>query len=172
MTPLERLKALAAAKKGGTPNAVAKLPEQVSQPEEVSGVREAEVEQAVQVPEVSSVSESKALVAPADLPDTSAATEIVATQKEPSRTEDHPLLMELAELEAALTERLPSFRSVLRDIHSKLRNDPAIVTILSDEDIGLIVSGMMVHANQDVVAPKAVKAAKATKKIPLSADDL
>lgn len=86
---------------------------------------------------------------------------------------DHPLVMELAELEQQLNQKVPDFRLTLRNIHQKLRNDPELVTALSEEEIGLIVSGLATHANAAIVAPKAVRAAKATaKKTPINADDL
>ena len=85
---------------------------------------------------------------------------------------EHPLVMQLAELEAALTSRLPEFRTILRDIHSKLRQDPAMVTALSEEQVGCIVQGLITHANIDVITPKAIKASKKASKAPVSADDL
>lgn len=86
---------------------------------------------------------------------------------------DHPLKMQLAELEQALTEKLPEFRTILRDIHSKLRQDPAIVTAMSEEEVALVVSGLVAHANLEVIAPNAIKAAKkATRGVKIEAGDL
>lgn len=89
-----------------------------------------------------------------------------------SEGHDHPLKMALAELEQALTEKLPEFRTILRDIHSKLRQDPEVVTALSEDEIAVIVSGLVHHANVEIVAPKAIKAAKKAAKTPVSASDL
>ena len=84
----------------------------------------------------------------------------------------HPLVMELAELEDALNKNIPDFRLQLRNIHTKLRQDPAIVTAMTDEEIGIVVKGLITHANAEIVAPKAVKAAKSAAKKIVSADDL
>lgn len=88
---------------------------------------------------------------------------------------DHPIKMQLAELEQALNEKLPGFKTILRDIHAKLRQDPAIVTLLSDEEIGGILAGLKHHAQVEIIAPKAAKAKKASAKAiaaNMSADDL
>lgn len=88
---------------------------------------------------------------------------------------DHPIKMQLAELEAALNDKQPGFKTILRDIHTKLRQDPAIVTLLTDEEIGGILAGLKHHAQVDVIAPKAAKTAKKETKAKIanmSADDL
>lgn len=85
---------------------------------------------------------------------------------------DHPIKMKLAELEAALLQKLPEFKTILRDIHAKLRQDPAIVTALSPEEVNIVVSGLMHHAQVEVLAPRAVKSAKKAAKGPISAGDL
>lgn len=85
---------------------------------------------------------------------------------------DNPLMMQLAELEDALLKKLPEFRTILRDIHTKLRQDPEVVTILTEDEVSLIVSGLVTHANVDIIAPRTVKAAKKAAKTPISAGDL
>lgn len=89
-----------------------------------------------------------------------------------SEKKNHPLLMEMAELEQALNDRVPGFANILREIHMKLKKDPATVTLLTDEEIGLIVSGLERHTNVTIVAPAAVKSAKKAAKVPVSALDL
>lgn len=166
MTPLEKLKALAAAKKA-------------AQTEEVKKDETSTVESVVSSDNeepASSVSDQ--------------ATETPSNEAEPASNvceqdgaelpgaatsglgDDHPLKMKLAELEQALTEKLPEFRTILRDIHSKLRQDPECVTAMSEDEIGVIVSGLVHHANVEVIAPKAVKSAKKAAKTPISASDL
>lgn len=90
----------------------------------------------------------------------------------PSLADDHPIIMKLAELEQALLESLPDFRTILRDIHAKLRQDPMIVTAMSPEQVGVVVRGLMHHAQVEVLAPKAVKASKKAAKTPINAGDL
>ena len=85
----------------------------------------------------------------------------------------HPIAMEMAEIEAALNERVPGFVSILSTIHKKLRADPNIVTLLDDEEIGVIVAGLEKHTNVTIVAPSAIKAAKSkARREPVSAGDL
>lgn len=85
----------------------------------------------------------------------------------------HPIAMEMAELEAALDAEVPGFVSILSQIHKKLRADPDVVTLLDDEEIGVIVAGLEKHTNVTIVAPSAIKAAKSkAKKEPVTAMDL
>lgn len=67
---------------------------------------------------------------------------------------------QLAELEAALKQNIPSFPTILRDIHTKLRQDPEVVTLMSDAEIKLVLQGLQKHAQIEVVAPAAAKQAK------------
>lgn len=102
----------------------------------------------------------------------SAGTESANAGAGTSEKKNHPLLMEMAELEQALNDRVPGFANILREIHMKLKKDPATVTLLTDEEIGLIVSGLERHTNVTIVAPAAVKSAKKLAKAPVSALDL
>ena len=168
MTPLEKLKAIAAAKKAA----------QASQPEEKKD------ETATVESVVSPNNEEPTLGIPdqveeARCDETEPALSVCesddASLPDEPRTgldDDHPLKMQLASLEQALLEKLPEFRTILRDIHSKLRQDPDTVTAMSEEEIGILVDGLIHHANVEVIAPKAVKAAKKASKTPVSADDL
>lgn len=91
-------------------------------------------------------------------------------------TSNHPLAMEFAELEAALLSNQPEFKTILRQIHRHLGQEPELVTQMTEEEIRVIVSGMIVFANAEIVAPAAAKTAKAkiaaAKKQVISADDL
>lgn len=83
----------------------------------------------------------------------------------------HPIAMEMAELESALNQQVPGFHTILRDIHIKLREDPNTVTLLSEDEIALIVKGLERHANVTLTA-KAAKPTARAKKTPISATDL
>lgn len=48
----------------------------------------------------------------------------------------------LAALESALLANHPTMSMLLRDIHSKLMMDKAVVTLMSEEEIQLVVSGL------------------------------
>ncbi|QHJ81151.1 MAG: hypothetical protein [Bacteriophage sp.] len=88
----------------------------------------------------------------------------------------HPLAMAFAELEAGLLARDPEFKTKLRDIHRHLGREPELVTQMTEAEIALIVTGMVVFANAEIVEPAAKKAqksaVKAASKVVISADDL
>lgn len=89
---------------------------------------------------------------------------------------NHPLSMQFLELEQALDSTDPSFKTKLRDIHRHLGTDPDLVTQMTEAEIALVVKGLVVFANAEIVEPakaKSVKAATAAaKKKVISADDL
>lgn len=88
----------------------------------------------------------------------------------------HPLAMQFAELEQALDSTDPAFKTKLRDIHRHLGQDPDLVTQMTEAEIALVVKGLVIFANAEIVEPakaKTVKAATAAaKKKVISADDL
>lgn len=91
-------------------------------------------------------------------------------------TSDHPLAMQFAELEQALNAKDPQFPTILRQIHRHLGQDAALVTQMTEEEIQLIVTGMVVYAQAEIVEPAKAKTAKAAvakaKKAVITADDL
>lgn len=86
----------------------------------------------------------------------------------------HPLAMQFAELEAALLTADPTFKTTLRDVHRHLGKDPELVTLMTEEEVAMIVKGLVVFANAEVVEPAKAKAVKAASKAlkNISADDL
>lgn len=83
------------------------------------------------------------------------------------------VLGRIEELKTALDDSLPNMPNILQDIHKSLRDDPEIVTLLSEEEISVIVKGLEKHEDTVIVAKSAKKKTggrKATKKI--TADDL
>lgn len=91
-------------------------------------------------------------------------------------TSDHPLAMQFAELEQALLAQQPEFKTILRQIHRHLGQEPELVTQMTEQEIQMIVSGLVIFANAEIVAPAIAKTAKAAIKAakakPISADDL
>lgn len=70
--------------------------------------------------------------------------------------------MKIAELQDALLNAHPTMPLLLRDIHKKLQADPATVTLLSEEDIAIIVSGLKKQTNVELAnASKSSSTAKA-----------
>lgn len=55
---------------------------------------------------------------------------------------DDSLKMAIAELETALTSATPNMPTLLRQIHTALKQQPGQVTLLSEEDILTIVKGL------------------------------
>jgi predicted transcriptional regulator len=50
--------------------------------------------------------------------------------------------MQIAELEQALLSSHPSLPTLLQQIHRAIKQDPDAVTLLSEEEIGVIVNGL------------------------------
>lgn len=57
----------------------------------------------------------------------------------------------LTALEAALLNAHPTLPSLLKQIHTQLKNDPAIVTILTEEQIAVIVNGLKKQTQVELV---------------------
>lgn len=60
----------------------------------------------------------------------------------------------ITSLKAALDEQLPGMKTMLADIHRHLREEPDVVTALSEEEISTIVLGLKQHANIEITATK------------------
>lgn len=52
------------------------------------------------------------------------------------------IAMKIAELRESILSAHPRMPTLLREIHTVLKSDPDNVTLLSEEDIGIIVSGL------------------------------
>lgn len=107
----------------------------------------------------------------------SPATELpVSGQVSKAVSSDHPLAMKFAELEETLLARDPQFKVILRDIHRHLGQDAELVTQMSEEEIAMVVTGLVLFANTEIVevakAKTAKKAVAEAKKKVISADDL
>lgn len=76
--------------------------------------------------------------------------------------------MAMAELESAMESSIPDYKNKLRDIHSMLLADPETVTLMTDEQIGLVVRGLIQFSGEELVAAEAKK----SKSSKLKADDL
>ncbi len=65
----------------------------------------------------------------------------------------------VADLQSKLLTAHPMIPVLLRTIHTQLLSDPEIVTLLSEEDIGVIVNGLKGQTNTEI-ATTLVKGAK------------
>jgi hypothetical protein len=71
----------------------------------------------------------------------------------------------VASLQTALLKANPRMPVLLREIHTQLKSDEELVTILSDEEVGIIVTGLQRQTNAVILATVAKKGTgKALKK--------
>jgi len=123
-------------------------------------------------PIASTLTNSSAMAATQSL----VANAAVATSAEPvvnsapTKIDTYVLNEAIAQLNNALLTSHPSMPVLLRTIHKQLRDDPELVTILSEEELGIIVNSLKKQTNTEIVA-SVVKGSKATgKKKPLTLD--
>ena len=83
------------------------------------------------------------------------------------------VLGRIADLRDALDQTLPNMPVILQEIHSSLREDPEIVTLLSEDEIATIVKGLEQYEDT-VIVERATKKTSGRKKAvsKLTADDL
>lgn len=107
--------------------------------------------------------------------ESSISTELVS-QSSPVNSSSHPLAEQFLELETALIGKLPEFKTILRQIHRHLGQEPELVTQMTEKEIQMVVQGLIVFANAEIVEPAKTKTDKAkiaaAKKVPISVDDL
>ena len=63
----------------------------------------------------------------------------------------------LFKMEECLNDRIPGLPTLLRTIHTQLKKDPEVVTLLSDEECNILVEGLKEHTKIELAA-KAIKA--------------
>lgn len=74
-------------------------------------------------------------------------------------------------LQQRILEQHPEMPVLLRKIHTVLKQDPEVVTLLEDEEIGTIISGLKIQTNTVIATSIATKkSGKSSAKITL--DDL
>jgi hypothetical protein len=60
--------------------------------------------------------------------------------------------MQIAELEQAMLAAHPRMPLLLKDIHTALKSDPANVTLLTEDEIGIIVAGLKKQTATEITA--------------------
>jgi hypothetical protein len=79
---------------------------------------------------------------------------------------------QLLKLQEAIHTSHPTMPVLLRQIHTVLREDPETVTILTEEEIGIIVTGLKKQTGTEITTAM-VKGTKTTKTLKkMSVDDL
>lgn len=80
--------------------------------------------------------------------------------------------MKIAELQSQILSSHPQMPTLLRDIHQTLKADPETVTLLTDVEVGTIITALQKYTGNFITAKAATaKSPKAALKN-LSADDL
>ena len=112
----------------------------------------------------------------AEIPVETPGTELDSFVSKSGTSSDHPLAMQFAELEQLLLARDPEFKVILRQVHRHLGQDAELVTQMTEEEISLVVTGLVLFANTEIVevakAKSVKKAVAEAKKKVISADDL
>lgn len=60
------------------------------------------------------------------------------------------LQFKISELQNAILTMHPTLPILLRDINRILKEDPAVVTILSEEDIATVVNGLKIQTKTEI----------------------
>lgn len=79
--------------------------------------------------------------------------------------------IKIQELYEAVQKTLPNMPSLLRDIHQNLRTDPEIVTLLSPEEVSIIVSGLS-KQTQTTITTSILNGSKGKSLKKISVDDI
>lgn len=78
---------------------------------------------------------------------------------------------QLCELEQKLNEKIPDFVGQLRYLHRSAAEDPNVVTIMTEDEIGIIVRGLSQMVQIEIIEPKVTKTR--TKKLAnVDSDDI
>lgn len=73
---------------------------------------------------------------------------------------------QIAELQQRILQHHPEMPVLLRKIHTTLKADPEVVTLLEDEEIGIIINGLGIQTNTVIATSIATKkSGKAIKSI-------
>jgi hypothetical protein len=86
-------------------------------------------------------------------------------------TQHEAISIKIAELYDAVQSTLPSMPTLLRTIHSNLKQDPELVTLLSPEQVSIIVSGLS-KQTQTTITTSILSGAKGKSLKKISVDDI
>ena len=79
--------------------------------------------------------------------------------------------IKIQELYDAVQKTLPNMPTLLRDIHSNLKQDPELVTLLSPEEVSIIVSGLS-KQTQTTITTSILSGSKGKALKKISVDDI
>jgi hypothetical protein len=81
------------------------------------------------------------------------------------------LSLKIAELSQAITSTLPNMPSLLQEIHKNLKSDPDLITILSSEEVAIIISGLS-KQTQTTITTSILSGSKGKSLKKISVDDI
>jgi hypothetical protein len=76
--------------------------------------------------------------------------------------------IKIAELQAAILQSHPTMPTLLQAIHRILKSDPENVTLMSEEDIGILVSGLKKQTMTEITTAVLKTNSKALKNTSLA----
>lgn len=68
-------------------------------------------------------------------------------------------------LQQKLLERAPDYVNLLKEIHYNLHQDPNMVHLLTDEEVGVIVAGLTLRANVVIATSQSKSKSSSGKKL-------
>lgn len=72
---------------------------------------------------------------------------------------------QVAQLESQLLSAHPMIPALLRTIHTQIKSDPELVTVLSEEDISIIVKGLSRQTNTEIASTALKTKSKSLKNV-------
>lgn len=79
--------------------------------------------------------------------------------------------LKIAELYDAVQQTLPSMPTLLRTIHANLKTDPELVTLLTTDEVAIIVSGLS-KQTQTTITTQVLSGGKGKSLKKISVDDI
>jgi hypothetical protein len=86
-------------------------------------------------------------------------------------TQHEAISIKIAELYNAVQSTLPNMPTLLRDIHANLKQDPELVTLLTPEQVSIIVSGLS-KQTQTTITTSILSGSKGKSLKKISVDDI
>jgi len=81
------------------------------------------------------------------------------------------IALKIQELYASVQQTLPNMPTLLRDIHSNLKTDPELVTLLTPDEVSIIVSGLS-KQTQTTITTSILSGGKGKSLKKISVDDI
>jgi len=81
------------------------------------------------------------------------------------------IALKIQELYVSVQQTLPNMPTLLRDIHSNLKTDPELVTLLTPDEVSIIVSGLS-KQTQTTITTSILSGGKGKSLKKISVDDI